>query len=135
SAPDVATPAVIRDARSRRMLIIGGGGSGYTNGVWSLPLDREGGWSLLATAGTPPSPRRSLVAVYDPQGPRAVVFGGYDGGFLGDLWQLTLDETPTWSRLDAPGNPPPPLAAAAAAYDSRRRRMIVIDGNDGALPD
>ena len=132
--PDVVTHALVYDANSRRVLLIGGGGSGYSNGVWTLPLEGEAGWSLLATAGRPPSPRRSLAAIYDSQRRRAIVFGGYDGTFLGDLWQLTLGQEPTWSRLEAEGSAPPTLAAAAAVYDSKRDRMIVVHGNDGVAP-
>jgi len=130
----VVTAAMVYDPIARRVLSIAGGGVEYYNEVWQLPLEGEPRWSLLATDGEPPSPRRSLAAIDDPERNRVIVYGGFADGFLNDLWQLSLEGTPTWSRIEVGGDSPPPLAAAAAVYDSKQKRMILVHGNDGASP-
>ncbi|HET9325652.1 MAG TPA: T9SS type A sorting domain-containing protein [Candidatus Eisenbacteria bacterium] len=133
--PLIVTPAMVLDPEGRRALTICGGGSSYTSGVRQLRLDGRAEWLLIETVGRPISPRRSLAAIYEPKHRRAIIYGGYDGTFLADVWQLTLERSPTWSRLAVAGEGPPPLAAAAAVYDSKRDRMLLIHGNDGIAPD
>lgn len=131
--PAVITAAMVYDSDRHRALLIAGGGVRLTNAVWSLPLDQDGEWSLL-TSRLPLSPRRSPAAIYDPRRQRVLVYGGYDGSFLGDVLALSLAVEPTWSRRQTQGEAPPPLAASAAVLDSKRDRMILIQGNDGAAP-
>lgn len=134
TGPPVVTHAMVYDAGQRRVLVLGGGGAAYENSVWALPLQGPSVWSRLEVSGQPPVPRRSLVAVYDPPRRRVIVYGGYDGTFLNDLWELKLEPTPTWAALEAAGELPPPLAGSAALFDPVRERMLVIQGNDGAYP-
>src|SRR5205823_734113 len=68
-------------------------------------------WALLAAAGGFPAQRASAVAVYDPVGERAILFGGEatDGsGWLGDTWLLDLRrDPPAWTELLPNGAPTP----------------------------
>jgi len=141
----VVTAAMVYDPIARRVLSIAGdnhwviaegsgGCSSSSNEVWQLRLEGEPRWTLLGTEGEPPSPRRSLAAIDDPERNRVIVYGGFADGFLNDLWQLSLQGTPTWSRIEVAGESPPPLAGSAAVYDSKQKRMILVHGNDGTRP-
>ncbi|MFN8587176.1 MAG: kelch repeat-containing protein [Candidatus Eisenbacteria bacterium] len=178
----------VRDA----MLVIGGDGqaAGMRNDVYSLALAGTPTWSLLATTGTPFSPRmwpaaayvpgqdRLIVAtglgagtnggyltdgaslafatlewsaltpltqppagrtgmsvIYDSDGRRLVVFGGYDrsshaagGTCFNDTWTLALDGTPRWTLLAPTGTLPLARRGHSAVYDSPNKRMVIFGG-------
>jgi hypothetical protein len=122
------------------MVVFGGAVEGQgLNDVWTLAPGDAPQWSRLAPAGDAPSPRWGHAAIVDPIGNRLVVFGGSDmsdqsGTPLGDLWELSLGQTPAWHRIEVPGPGPQPRTGAGAAYDSRHRRMIVFGGNGAGAP-
>ena len=121
--------SAIYDPVRDRMLVFGGGSdsSGY---VWALDLSGTPTWSLIAPAGTAPSPRSGQVAIYDPGGDRMLVFGGSSGGSLNDLWELSLGGTPTWTQLvPASWNPPAPRYNHSGFYDPLRDRMVIFGGS------
>ena len=93
----------------RNRYVLFGGSDFYSllNDTWTIELGAHPQWSALATQGTPPSPRRLAEAVYDQRDDRLILFGGYDGTFYNDLWQLSFaTDPPTWSPLAATGGPP-----------------------------
>jgi hypothetical protein len=105
------------------MIVFGGNDGARSNQVWTLSsLQSSPTWTQLTPLGTPPSPREHHSAVYDPVGARMIVFGGYDGALLNDVWALSLTDPPTWTPLTTSGTPPTAprrqrrlrLAAAAA---------------------
>lgn len=58
-----------------------------------------------------------------------VVFGGSNsGGRLGDVWALSLAESPAWSTLTPTGAPPSVRDFHSAVYEPVRDRMIVFGG-------
>ena len=63
-------------------------------------------------------------AICDPVRDRLLVFGGY----VDDVWALTLTETPTWSVLPVSGERPPARGGHTAIYDPVRDRMLVYGG-------
>jgi hypothetical protein len=71
-----------------------------------------------------------------------LVFGGHyeaaSRGFWNDLWQLSLDGTPTWTELHPAGTLPGARSAFGTVYDPVRRRMLIhggINAQSGVEPD
>ncbi len=131
--PQSATPAfrayfsAIYDPLRDRILMFGGlvAGSTFSNDVWAYDVT-SGAWSLLATAGAPPSGRYGHVAVYDPNHDRMVVYGGNtSAGFADEVWELNLESTPSWHQLTPTGSPGSQYYNAAI-YDALRDRMILV---------
>ncbi len=137
----VGTPPSARFVHSmvydppRHRAIIFGGLLGSTESLlgelWSLSLAEPMTWTQMVPLGGPPSAREGCALVYDPSGDRLILFGGYDGQFLADVWSLSLTGTPTWTRLDPAGTPPLGRNHMQWAYDSNRDRLVVFGGFDG----
>jgi hypothetical protein len=90
--------------RDRMILFGGSNGNLSTNEVWQRPLAGGTAWTRLNIGGTLPHQRSDAAMVYDPDGDRLLVYGGFDNNTypyvpLGDLWALSLTGTPHWTRL------------------------------------
>jgi hypothetical protein len=103
--------------------------------VHVLTLGSGGSWSTLATAGTPPSivpfpsfnySRATFNAMYDPSGDRMLLTVG--NGSTMELWQLTLDATPTWSQIVPDGGAPSHRYHATATFDASLGRVLLVGG-------
>jgi hypothetical protein len=140
--------AAIYDVQRNRYLSFGGFGfyapdpGGLFKEAWSLALGPDPAWTPLAVSGTGPGERHSPQWGYDPARQRLIVFGGYGhhypGGpneYLNDVWQLSLDATPTWTELFPSGAPPTGRLAGAAVYDPLRQRIVGFGGTAGLLAD
>lgn len=123
--------AMVLDTQRDRLVSFGGTDGQYKNDTWTHSMVSGRGWDPVVAAGTPPGPRRLHTGIYDPVGDRLIVFGGYDGHYFGDLWQLSFSGTPTWSPLAATGGGPSARAGHVAIYDPVGQRMIVFAGHDG----
>jgi hypothetical protein len=100
--------SAIYDPVRDRMVVFGGSsGSPYClNDVWALSLAGTPAWTEPIPTGTPPSERNNHSAICDPVRDRMVVFGGYSGSYLNDVWALE------WSATVAVGDPQaPPLVS------------------------
>jgi hypothetical protein len=113
---------------SRNQMVAYGGSLG--SDTWVLDLSAQS-WSKLNVANPPPA-RLAASAIYDPVRDRMVMFGGYDGGYLDELWTLSLSGTPTWTLATPSGPVPPGRDFASAIYDPVRDRMILFAGFSGA---
>jgi hypothetical protein len=115
-------------------MVVFGGFGGFNpspfsfNDVWALSLAGSPTWTQLTPAGTPPSARYGHSAIYDPVGDRMVVFGGYNGSMINDVWALSLAGSPTWTRLTPAGTLPSVRYGHTAIYDLVRDRMVVFGG-------
>lgn len=115
------------DRSRRRMVLFGGGvGAPNTNETWALSLD--GGtpvWAQLSPTG-PPQGRQYHTASYDPLGDRLVVFGGSSGPILSDTWALPLSPGTNWVPLSGTRR-----KGHSAFLDAARQRMLVFGGENG----
>jgi hypothetical protein len=113
-----------------RMIVFGGqSGSAALGDVWALSLGDAPAWAQLAPSGTSPRARYYHSMVYDAARDRMVVFGGRDStSNLGEVWALTLADTPAWALLAPTGTPPTLRYGHAAVYDAARDRMVVFGG-------
>ena len=140
-APLGAPPSVRRwhsaiyDPVRDRMVVFGGfTGNIYTNDVWALSLGESPEWTQLTPAGTLPHERYRHSAIYDSARDRMVVFGGwFSGDNYGDVWSLSLGDTPQWTELETNGTPPTARYSHTAIYDPVRDRMVVFAGVDAGL--
>ena len=137
--PSLAWHNAIYDPVGDRMLVFGGATDRYyapTNEVWSLTLE-DPTWTQLTPEGEAPPARTMSAAVYDPIRHRLVVYGGccYDDedGYtfaFGDTWELALDGTLRWRRMNGPGSPQA-RRSANLVYDPPRDRAILSGGLPG----
>jgi len=104
-----------------RMVMIGSNMQVYT-----LSLAAPVSWQFLATQGAAPPSRTFFAVVHDAARNRLILYGGGPyTGFFNDLWALTLDGVPTWTRIEPTGPAPLPTWGPLAVYDSARDRVIV----------
>ena len=144
-SPEIATggPLVPRSGaslavdpvRDRLLLFGGSNGSATTNEVWQRPLSGGTAWTRLVIGGTLPHQRSDAAMVYDPDGDRLLLYGGYDSGagtngYLGDLWTLSLAGTPHWTKL-TPGDGPTPREGATLTWNSRNGCAYLVGGDNG----
>jgi hypothetical protein len=122
----------IVDSLNSRVIVFGGEHEGsYFNSVYSLNLNTWI-WSQLSPSGTAPSPRFEHSAIYDPQGQRMIVFGGYDGVHYSDVWAMSLTPgSESWSQLFPTGNQPTPRGRHFSTYDPLHHAVIIGFGYDG----
>ena len=124
--------SAVYDELADRMIVFGGDDGGYVNDVWALSFSSSD-WSLILPNGAPPPSRREHAAIYDPVENRMIVYGGYRGTRLNDIWELRLSGPPEWSQVITSGDLPPDRSGHAAVYDSAAQRMVVF-GGDGGYP-
>jgi hypothetical protein len=124
----------IYDPIRRRFLAFGGYDvAHYRNDVWQLAPGEPAKWTRLVVAGEAPSGRSRASAIYDAAHDRMIVFGGWDGiQQFGDVWALSLTESPAWSRIVPSAEGPSPRSGHTANYDVTNDRMLVFGGTDGA---
>lgn len=105
-----------------------GAGAGLVEGrrVGAIPPD--GYWAELA-----PPLRTEHATVLDPVRRSLIVIGGFDGALRDDIWTLSLDGTPTWTRLEVAGPRPAARMGHTAVYDPVGDRVLVFGGRT-AIP-
>ena len=125
--------AVVFDAALDRMLVFGGIDTAYRNDVWALALKPVPTWSQVTVTGTPPSGRRDAAMILDAVRGSALLFGGLDGTYRDDTWELRLESAPKWERI-AVGSPAPARRSYhAAVLDETARRVLVFGGYNGSI--
>jgi hypothetical protein len=123
---------MVYDAPRHRALLFGGVTEvDRPNDVWALELGGAPAWSALTPAGTPPPGRSDHAMVFDPANDRLVIFGGYTGEFMNDVWSLALSPFPQWSELHPDGAAPVERDIIHAVYDPLGARMVTYGGWDG----
>ena len=127
--------AAVYDSLRDRILVYGGTpvDTSYSD-VWALSLAGEPRWSPVATLGTPPPRNRTYTMILDSKRDRLVVFGGQadSANHVSDLWELSLEGTPTWTSLSPLNHPPAPRVEGSAIYDRWHDRMVFFGGQQVA---
>jgi hypothetical protein len=120
----------IYDEPRNRVLIFGGFDGNYLNDVHEYSPAADA-WQPVVTSGTPPPPRIDAGLIYDPVRERMLVIGGYAlGTRYGDVWALSLNGTPQWTRLFPTGTPMGPRFGHSVIYQPGQDRVIVFGGLD-----
>jgi FlgD Ig-like domain/Galactose oxidase, central domain len=97
--------------------------------IASLP-GIAGRWSEFMLAE--PSARFKHAVVYDSARNRLILFGGWDGAPHNDVWALSLDGPPAWTRITPAGAAPEPRFLCSAIYDALGDRVVIFGGVDDA---
>lgn len=118
----------VYDSHRDRMVIFGGQSSTSYNDTWALSLSGPPTWTQIGASGSVPWRRYGHASVYDPDGQRLVVFGGFNDD--NDVYVLPLDSlNGQWKVLEVAGFPPlTPRAYGAAVYEPIDGRMILHGG-------
>jgi hypothetical protein len=141
--PSGATPPPRRlvegiyDPLRDQMIVFGGVAGSLFNDVWALSLAGAPAWTRIEPSGPSPAPRAGHSLVYDPDGDRMILFGGFDGVSApaqrrNDVWALSLYGTPTWTEITPVGPGPSARSSHSAVYDTARHRMVIFGGTDPA---
>lgn len=81
-------------------------------------------WEQVPFTGGPVQ-RCDQVQAYDPDRGALVIFGGFNGGFLADTWELEMGGGAQWT-LQPSG--PGARADAFMVYDTTRHTMVMFGG-------
>lgn len=117
-------PRMVYDPVDDAVLVYGGVSDVVHGDVWRMRLAGPLAWERIDAAGTPPSPRLRAGVVLDPVRHRLLVFGGGGAGDAADLYELSLDGSPTWTPLPDAGASPLTAAGQIAFYDPVRDRLV-----------
>jgi hypothetical protein len=100
--------------------------------TWALDLRRDPpAWTQLCAGQPAPRGRRNGCMVFDPDGPRLLVFGGTDDGHSTQPGLFALDARPgkeSWAVLDLVGEPPL-RSSGFGFYDPATQRVFMGFGN------
>ena len=116
-------PRMVYDPVDDAVLVYGGVSDVVHGDVWRMRLAGPLVWEQVEAAGTPPSPRLRAGVVLDPVRHRLLVFGGGGASDPADLYELTLDATPTWTPLPDAGASAP-ATGQIAFHDPVRDRIV-----------
>lgn len=132
-APGGAPPSarywhsLVDDPVNDRAILFGGTGGSAVPFELQLGSGPDGFWVPLASD---PSGRCCHEAAYDSATFSMVMFGGFNGSYLGDLWAFN-DNGPLdpWRLLLANG---PSRTDHVAVIDRKRHRLVTFGGHDGS---
>ena len=109
-------------------------GSGTSEQTWMRSLGTDDGWASVTVGNPNPVARLNPVAVNDPAGDQALLFGGLPAGvttYLDDTWGFAYGSM-SWSKLTKNNDPRPPARSYAFGGFDRQRRKLIIYGGEGA---
>jgi len=112
------------------MLVFGGNKYDPANDLYAFdPCSQS--WSELKPRGTKPSKREGHSATLLSDG-RVLLFGGYNGSFLNDVHELTLNESRgSWRQLSVSGEAPAPRDGHSAMLAADGTTLLIFGGFDG----
>jgi hypothetical protein len=89
-------------------------------------------WSQWTPTGGPPTARELHSAIYDANAGQMIIFAGYSGGYLNDVWSLNTSGSGAWVQLSPTGAAPTTRYGHSAVYDATNSRMVIFGGNGAA---
>ncbi len=92
---------------------------------YSYSLNR---WFIRGALNPPPG-RAEHVMAYDCKRDKMVLFGGYNGANLNDLWEYDYDDN-KWTPVNVPS--PLPRQAPVMSYDVQGEVLVLFGGAAGA---
>ncbi len=122
-----AGASVALDGATGEVLLFGGSSeTGYLSDTWTYT---RGVWSPAPVRGVAPPPRANAGLAYVQNGTDrtqgfVVLFGGYDGAYLGDTWAYTNG---TWTPL-AVTNAPSPRSGMVLSPDGATGSLFLYGG-------
>ncbi|MBN1629240.1 MAG: S-layer homology domain-containing protein [Thermoleophilia bacterium] len=127
--------AAVYAAAGGEVVMFGGYGSGYLGDTWSYDPVADA-WTQLQPGGRTPVGRHGHSMVYDSSRDKVIMFGGYDGGYLNDLWEYD-PVINAWTELRPSGTLPVGRYDHSMLYDVLRHRVVLFAGqlNTGASND
>ncbi len=117
------------DPATGNMVLFGGAGTTFNfpdTWTWGFSPQPASTWTKLSPA-TSPTSRDGPSMAFDPATANLVLFGGSDGGYLGDTW--TWNGT-TWTKLSPPTSPTA-REGATMAYDPATGNVVLFGGSNG----
>lgn len=89
----------------------------------------ENRWQQIKTI-VHPSARSDSAFAYDSKRKILLIYGGYNGSYLSDLWVYSFINS-SWFKIEPNSElSPPPLADARMEYDKRNDIFIMFGGNN-----
>jgi hypothetical protein len=126
--PNPCQGSTVYDPGHERMLLF----DETDSGVWALPLTMPTGWQRFPVSGPSPGPRSSPTVVYDSEGDRLILHGGWRSNYLSDTWAFTTSGgLGVWTQLATAG-PAPARAGAIGMYDTEGQRLVIYAGSHGS---
>jgi hypothetical protein len=111
------------DPPNNRVVLFGGwNGSSYLSDTWAWSATTQAWTQLFPTLS--PSARRAHAMVFDPSRGTVVLFGGTNGGYFSDTWELRGSQ---W-LLCGQAQPPPARDHSQLVYDPDRERLYLFGG-------
>ena len=125
-----------------KLILFGGitGNSTYTNDLWTYDTGNNK-WSLIniqsetetdegtEANATKPTAREGHSSIYIPEKNKLIIFGGYNGEYLGDMWEFEIS-TNNWKELT--GNIPfPPVRSGHSMVYIGNNQTLLFGGKTG----
>jgi len=114
------------DPNQDRLVVVESG----SNVGYSLNLSGSPTWTTFSLPNPTPGDRFYYSTIFDPARQLVDLYGGWggtQGQYLSDIWQLSLGEAPLWTSASMS-----PVPAArdyhSSVYDAARDRMLVVGG-------
>jgi len=127
----------VYDPVRHRVLIHGGVGRNTQEmfgDMWELRLETDPVWVRLTPQGEDPAARFRHTALFDGARNRVLVLGGLRAighgpvEFVNDVWEVSLEDSPRWTRLQPAGDSPGDISTRAI-LDTRRDRVLLFGYN------
>lgn len=122
-------------AGSSKLIIFGGYNGGLLGDTWEYNVTNHT-WTQYNTDGTPdinkPGPRFYHTLTY-AGGSKLILFGGYNGGMLGDTWEYDVNNH-TWVQYNTggiPGTDKPIIKYSHAMAYAGGSKLILFGGSNG----
>jgi hypothetical protein len=129
NAPPVrAHHALVYDP-TRGILLVGGHRNGPSRYPDTWTFDGAG-WQLAIPANAC-GPRAHAHCAFDPVRSEVLLFGGWEGGDLGDTWALPTGAQNWVARPSGPT--PAPRTSAAFAFDTERGEYVLFGGVEAGV--